>query len=74
MKQTALITGASGGIGRACAVVFAEHGYNLVLVARTERKLDEIKRELEKKYGVTGTVVTVTPYFFSNESLKRNTV
>ncbi len=57
MKQTALITGASGGIGRACAVVFAEHGYNLVLVARTERKLDEIKRELENKYGVTVTTV-----------------
>lgn len=47
MKRIALITGASSGIGEACARKFAEGGYDLVLTARRGEKLAEIKVELE---------------------------
>lgn len=50
-KKTALITGASGGIGKEMAAIYAKKGYDLVLVARTESKLYRIKQELEEKYG-----------------------
>ena len=45
----ALITGASSGIGRDMARVLAKKGYNLVLVARDEEKLNQLAKELEKK-------------------------
>ena len=45
-KKTVLITGASAGIGRAFADVWAEAGFNLVLTARREAKLVEIANEL----------------------------
>lgn len=47
MKKTALITGATSGIGEACARKFAEGGYNLILTARRAEKLAEIKVQLE---------------------------
>lgn len=47
MKRIALITGASSGIGEACARKFAEGGYSLVLTARRAEKLAELKAELE---------------------------
>ena len=43
---TALITGASGGIGLELARVFAREGYSLVLVARNQKRLEEIAQEL----------------------------
>ena len=46
MSQTVLITGASNGIGKACARVFARKGYDLVLVARHREKLEAVKAEL----------------------------
>lgn len=49
---TALITGASSGIGLELAKIHASKGDNLVLVARNKNKLDEIKVDLEKKYKV----------------------
>ncbi len=49
--ETVLITGASGGIGKEFAQVFASKGYNLVLVARSEDKLKSIAKELETKYS-----------------------
>jgi uncharacterized protein len=52
MGKTALITGASGGIGYELARIHAEHGGDLVLVARTKEKLDEIKQDLESRYNV----------------------
>ena len=51
-KNTALITGASGGIGYEIAKLFAKDGIHLVLVARTNTLLQNIKRELEQQYGV----------------------
>jgi short-subunit dehydrogenase len=52
-KKTALITGASGGIGLDLARLFAEGGYDVVLVARTESKLKELATELSSKHGVS---------------------
>lgn len=47
MKRIVLITGASSGIGEACARKFAEGGYDLILTARRAEKLAELKAELE---------------------------
>jgi len=52
MIKTALITGATSGIGEACAHLFAQQGYRLVLVARREEKLNEIARHFADKYAV----------------------
>jgi short-subunit dehydrogenase len=49
---TALITGASGGIGMELAKIHASKGDNLVLVARNLSKLDELKGQLVKAYGI----------------------
>lgn len=47
-----LITGASGGIGECLAHVCASHGDNLILVARSGDKLEEVKSALTKKFSV----------------------
>ncbi|PXY02621.1 short-chain dehydrogenase [Marinifilum breve] len=52
MKKVALITGASVGIGAELARIHAENGGDLVIVARREDKLKELKNELESKNGV----------------------
>ncbi len=51
-NKTALITGASGGLGESFAQIFAQQGYNLVLVARSEAKMKDIAQKLEAKYHV----------------------
>ncbi len=53
--KVVLITGASSGIGRASAILFARKGANIILVARKKEKLDEIDKEL-KKYNVSTLV------------------
>ena len=52
MNQTALITGASSGIGLEFAKVFASQGYNLVLVARNRERLDTLAFEIKNKFQV----------------------
>jgi hypothetical protein len=52
MKNTALITGASNGIGLELAKIHASKGGDLVLVARNKTKLDELKSELESQYKI----------------------
>lgn len=54
---TALITGASNGIGLELAKVHASKGGNLVLVARNKSKLDELKTELESQYKVSVYII-----------------
>ena len=51
-KQTALITGASFGIGMELAKIFAREGFDLVLVARSGDKLREAAAEIERSHGV----------------------
>lgn len=55
--KTALITGASRGIGYELARLFARDGYNLVLVARSAGKLAEMKQQYESKAGVQVRVI-----------------
>jgi len=56
-SQTALVTGASEGIGLEFCKILAGRGYNLILVARRERKLNEIALELSQSHGIQCTVV-----------------
>lgn len=56
-RQTALVTGASGGIGLELARVHARNGDNLVLIARSEDKLLELKQSFEKEYAVDVRVI-----------------
>lgn len=51
-KKTALITGSSGGLGTCFATIHAEKGGDLILIGRTQEKLDAQKETLEKKYGI----------------------
>jgi len=51
MSKIVFITGASSGIGAACARKFAKEGYTLLLNARSEDKLQALKTELENAYS-----------------------
>ena len=57
MAQTALITGASSGIGAAFARALARRGDHLILVARSEDKLEALAESLRGEQAVTVTVV-----------------
>lgn len=56
-RENVLITGASSGIGKALAQLFAADGFDLVLVARNEETLNEIATALAAQHGIKATVV-----------------
>jgi NADP-dependent 3-hydroxy acid dehydrogenase YdfG len=51
-NKTIFITGASSGIGKACAEEFAKEGANLLLSARREERLNELENTLKKNYSI----------------------
>src|SRR3989304_6148522 len=51
-NKIVFVTGASSGIGKACAEAFASKGASLILCARRIEKLNELKKNLLKKYKV----------------------
>ena len=53
MNKTALITGATSGIGRAVADIFAENKYNLIVTGRRSERLQELKAALERQHGIS---------------------
>lgn len=58
MPKTVLITGASAGIGKALAHVFAQNNFDVVLIARREDKLNAVAEEIKHKYGMMAYVLS----------------
>lgn len=48
----ALITGATSGIGKSTAIIFAKNGYDVIITGRREDRLQSLKQELEKNYRI----------------------
>ena len=55
--KTALVTGASNGIGKELALIHAANGDQVVLVARSEKKLQDLKLQIEQKWKVPVHVI-----------------
>src|SRR5260370_11489940 len=58
-RKTALITGASFGIGMKFARIFAREGYNLALVARSADKLRQLASDLEKAHSTRSLILAI---------------
>lgn len=58
MDKYIAITGASSGIGMSAAKAFAAHGFNLILIARSTKRLEKLKGEVETTFGIRAVVKT----------------
>lgn len=65
MAKTALITGATGGLGNEFVKLFANNGHNLVLIGRNPKKLASLKKDIENKYSIKAETIAVD---FSDET------
>jgi len=78
-KKTALVTGASSGIGYELSRLFARDGYNLVLVARNKQKLNQLADDLRENFRVSTKVIpkdlsiTASPKEIFDELQKEST-
>jgi len=52
MTKTIFITGATSGIGKACAVKFAQNNYNLIITGRRQERLTELANDLTSAYSI----------------------
>jgi len=59
MSKIALITGATAGIGEACASLFAKQNYDLILTGRRTERLDTLAKRLVSEYGIRVNVLTM---------------
>jgi 3-hydroxy acid dehydrogenase/malonic semialdehyde reductase len=59
MRNIALITGASSGIGKACAHTFAQQGYHLILIGRRAELLEKLASELTASYKIEVKVLQI---------------
>lgn len=57
MRKTVFITGATSGIGRACAEKFAANNFNIIITGRRNELLQTVKKELEEKYKIDVTTL-----------------
>ena len=57
--KTVLITGASSGIGKELAYVYAKQKYNLILTARRKEKLEKIQTDIKTKYQVEVGIIAM---------------
>ena len=64
-----VVTGATDGIGLAYANALAKKKFNVVLVSRTQSKLDDCKKEIEDKYKVEVKTVAIDYMNFSKEQV-----
>lgn len=64
--KTIIITGASSGIGAACAEIFAENGANLILTARRINKLKELSNKLRNMYNIKVHTIEIDVRNFSD--------
>jgi short-subunit dehydrogenase len=77
-NQTALVTGASAGIGRELAKLFAKDGYNLVLVARNGSRLAQFSDELQHQFGISARALAIdlgsgsAPQFLFDQLMHEN--
>jgi NADP-dependent 3-hydroxy acid dehydrogenase YdfG len=71
MNPIAFITGASSGIGEACAKLFAANGYDLILNARRADRLEELKTELEKTHN---SRCLLAPFDIRDKALLEKTI
>jgi 3-hydroxy acid dehydrogenase/malonic semialdehyde reductase len=53
MNKIVLISGATAGIGEACAVEFAKNSYHLIITGRRKERLEKLKEKLEAEYGIS---------------------
>ena len=52
MNKIALITGATSGIGKACAKILAENKFDLIITGRRKKRLDELSDNLKQKHHI----------------------